>query len=194
MVVRLSHTTNIIMKIQSILMASVCLVAATYADDEKWDLKKLDLGKLPPAAARKDLSFAKDIKPLMDNSCTRCHGEEKQKGGLRLDSREAALKGGDDGKMIVPGKSKESLLVAAIAQVHDDIAMPPKMKPRGGGPGGPSGANRPEGSPRSGPPQGGSRPPNGPGGPGGPGAGGPPKPLTAEQVGLVRAWIDQGAK
>jgi hypothetical protein len=54
----------------------------------------------------------------------------------------------------------------------------------GGGPGGPGGP-------------GGGRGPGGPGGPGAPGGGGfgpPPKPLTAEQVGLIRAWIDQGAK
>ncbi|HAB15432.1 MAG TPA: hypothetical protein DCE44_03170 [Verrucomicrobiales bacterium] len=98
---------------------------------------------------------------------------------------EAVLKGGEDGKILVPGKSKESLLVIAAAQIDDETAMPPKRKP--GGPGGPGGA----GGPPPGAPGAGGRPP----GPGGPGGGGPPpKPLTAEQVGLIRAWIDQGAK
>jgi hypothetical protein len=185
------------MKLRKIFPVAACFaVTLVAADDDKWDIKKLDLSKLPPAATTKDVTFAKDIKPLFETSCTRCHGEEKQKGGLRLDSRDAALKGGDDGKMIVPGKSGASLLVAAIAQVHEDVAMPPKMKPRNGGPGGGAGSppgNRPEGAPRSKPP-GGPGGPGAQGGPGGPGGFAPPKPLTADQVALVRAWIDQGAK
>jgi len=69
----------------------------------------------------------------------------------------------------------------------------------GGGPGGPP-PGGPDGDPnRNGPggpaPQNGPRGPGGPGGPGGPRGFGPPAtPLTPEQVGLVRAWIDQGAK
>src|SRR5439155_70716 len=74
-------------------------------------------------------------------SCFRCHGEERQKGDLRLDSLESVHKGGEDGKVIGPGKSKESLLVVAVAQLDDETAMPPKPKPGqfGGGPGGPGG-------------------------------------------------------
>ena len=132
----------------------------------------VDISKLPPASTQQGVTYAKDIKPIFEDSCFRCHGSEKQKGGLRLDSLEAALKGGKDnkGKDVVPGKSAESHLVIAVAQLDEKSAMPPKRKgPPGGGPGGP-------------------------GGPGG-GHGGPPaKVLTAEQVGLVRAWIDQGAK
>ncbi|PYM15113.1 MAG: hypothetical protein DME18_05055 [Verrucomicrobia bacterium] len=141
---------------------------------------------------------AKDIRPILEASCFRCHGEEKQKGDLRLDSLQALLKGGEDGKVVVPGNSKKSLLVAAVAQIDDEIAMPPKRKP--GGPGGPGGpANRRPGGPGAGnPPPGGPGGGRGPGGPGGGGPGGgfgpPPKPLTAEQVGLIRAWVDQGAK
>jgi hypothetical protein len=82
--------------------------------------------------------------------------------------------------------------VAAAARVKDDVAMPPKFRPRHGGPGGPGGPGGGPGNPPEGP---GGPPPGGPGGPGGPrGFGPPPKPLTPEQVGLVRAWIDQGAK
>ena len=111
------------------------------AEDDKWDLSKVDLAKLPAAANKKSLSYAKDIKPLFEASCFRCHGENKPKGGLRLDSLEAAIKGGDDGKMIVPGDSKKSLLVAAAAQIDNEIAMPPKHRP--GGPGGPGGFGGP---------------------------------------------------
>jgi hypothetical protein len=103
-----------------------------------------------------------------------------------------------DGKVIVPGASKKSLLVIAAAQIDEETAMPPKPKPGGqfGGPGGPGArggpGNRPPGGPGAGP---GNRPPGERGGPGGPGGfGPPPKPLTPEQVALIRAWVDQGAK
>ncbi|MEO6036497.1 MAG: c-type cytochrome domain-containing protein [Verrucomicrobiota bacterium] len=185
------------MKISSMFLFLGILLAggSLQAADDKWDVSKLDASKLPPASAKKGITFAKDIRPIFEASCFRCHGEEKQKGELRLDSLEAVLKGGEDGKAVVSGDSKKSPLVFAVAQIHDEIAMPPKRKPGGPGgqrgPGGPT-TNRPAGSPDGSKTPGG-RP--GPGGPGGPGGFGPPaKPLTSEQVGLVRAWIDQGAK
>ena len=176
-------------------------LAAAWAahSDDKWDISKVDVSKLPAAATQKGLTYAKDIRPLFEASCFRCHGEERQKGELRLDSLQAVLKGGEDGKVVVPGNIKKSPLLIAVAQIEEEIAMPPKRKP--GGPGGPGGpGNRPPGGPGGGPP-----PPGGPGGQGGGGAGGrgpggpggfgpPPKPLTSEQVALVRAWIEQGAK
>jgi hypothetical protein len=177
----------------TLLVMALATGGWSLAAGEKPDISKLDLSKLPPPAARKGVTYAKDIRPLFEASCFRCHGEERQKGDLRLDSLEAVLKGGEDGKVLTPGDSKKSLLVVAVAQIHDEIAMPPKPKPGqpGRGPGGPGGpANRPPGG--GGVPSAGGRPPGGPGGPGG--FGPPPKPLTAEQVGLIRAWIDQGAK
>jgi hypothetical protein len=159
---------------------------------------EVDLSKLPPPAAQTGVTYAKDIQPLLKASCMRCHGPERPKAGLRLDSLEGALKGSKDGKVIVPGNSKESLLVLAVSQLDEEKAMPPKFKPGHGRPGGPGGPG--------GPPPGGAGPDGAAGGPppgapgGGPqggmrgGFGPPPKPLTSEQVGLVRAWIDQGAK
>ncbi len=147
---------------------------SAIAQDNKWDISRVDVSKLPPAADQQDLTFAKDIKPLFQASCMPCHGMNKPKHGLELDNLEGVLKGGDDGKMVVAGDSKKSLLVVAAAQIDNKTAMPPKRGPRPGGPGG--------------------GPPPGPGGPGPGRRGPPPKPLTAEQVGLVRAWIDQGAK
>ena len=86
----------------------------------------MDLSKLPPAAGKKGVTYSKDIRPLFEASCFRCHGEERPKGKLRLDSLESTLKGGEDGKVVVSGDSKKSLLVAAISQINIEIAMRPK--------------------------------------------------------------------
>ena len=83
----------------------------------------LDLSKLPPATTA-PVEFARDIQPLLADHCVKCHGPEKQKGGLRLDSRAGALKGGDDGAALVPGKSAESKLVHLVAGLDPDTIMP----------------------------------------------------------------------
>lgn len=165
---------------------------------------EVDLSKLPPPAKKDGLTYAKDIKPMFEASCFRCHTGERPKAGLRLDSLEGTLKGSKEGKVIVPGKSQESPLVIAIAQIDEEKAMPPKFKPGrhgpGGGPGGPGGGfgggpgGPPPGGQPAGDPPGHNGPPPGPGGGPHGGFGPPPKPLTPEQVSLVRAWIDQGAK
>jgi mono/diheme cytochrome c family protein len=103
--------------------------------------------QLPPVATR-NVDFIKDIQPIFTNSCFECHGPEKQKGGLRLDQKTAALKGGDTGPLLVPGKSSESLLIQAVTGTKEDLAQMPKKR----------------------------------------------KPLTDEQIGLLRAWIDQGVE
>ena len=113
----------------------------------------IDVSKLPPDSTKQDVTFDNDIKPMFEKSCVGCHGAEKPKGKLRLDTREATLKGGVDGKVLEPGKSASSFLVANIAFLgdEDDFMPPPKDE-----------AKYPK--------------------------------LTSEQVALVRAWIDQGAK
>jgi mono/diheme cytochrome c family protein len=114
----------------------------------------VDTSKLPPASAKKDVTYAGDIKAIFDNSCVKCHGAEKPKAGLKLDSLEAALKGAKNEKVIVPGKSADSIMVHTIAHLtadQDQWMPPPNNKAKIG-------------------------------------------PLTTDQIGLIRAWIDQGAK
>src|SRR5881296_577844 len=92
---------------------TMSLTALQGAEKEKKDAK-VDVSKIPPASVAKGVTYAKDIKPIFEKSCIKCHGAEKQKGKLRLDSLEAALKGGEDGKVIMPGKSADSMLVQNV--------------------------------------------------------------------------------
>ena len=126
---------------------ALTLLAATAADT------KLDASKLPPASTAKGVTYAKDIKPIFETSCVKCHHGEKAKGKLHLDSLEGVIKGGKEAPNIIPGKSGDSTLVYAVAHLgdEDDFMPPPKNK-----------ANI--------------------------------APLTPAQIGLLRAWIDQGAK
>src|SRR5207245_4960820 len=80
--------------------------------------------RLPRSQAE---TFEKSIRPLLSENCFTCHGPEKQKGGLRLDSRAAILTGGDSGPAIVPGHPEDSLLIKAI-HYADEPRMPPKGK------------------------------------------------------------------
>jgi mono/diheme cytochrome c family protein len=132
------------MKIAIVCSAAVTLffLASGLCADET--------AKLPPPSDRKDVTFAADIKPLFDQSCVECHGPRKKKGGLRLDTRELALKGASHGPVFKPGDSANSELVKLVARIGDEEHW---MPPIGKG-----------------------------------------KPFTREQVGLLRAWIDQGAK
>jgi hypothetical protein len=74
--------------------------------------------------------FETKIRPVLVERCYQCHSTEagKDKGGLLLDTRQTALKGGDTGPAIVPGDLKKSLLIAAIRRGDPETAMPPKGK------------------------------------------------------------------
>ena len=104
-----------------------------------------DVSRLPPPAGRK-IDFVKDVQPIFEKSCYPCHGQKLQKGDLRWDVKQLALKGGANGAEIVPGKSAESRVIHLVAGLNPDEVMPQK----------------------------GDR-------------------LTLEQIGILRAWIDQGA-
>src|SRR5881392_3563210 len=100
--------------------------------------------KLPPSTNRK-IDFEKDVQPVLSQKCYSCHGEDAQQSGLRLDKRQNALRGGDYGPVIIPGKSAESKLIRRLVNGDGGLQMPPTG------------------------------------------------PLSDEEIGILRAWIDQGA-
>src|SRR5262245_9697772 len=79
---------------------------------------------LPNAGRAADVDFARDVRPLLQKNCFRCHGERKQEGGLRLDIRRRAFAGGDTGTGIVPGKAEGELL-KRITTRDEKHVMPP---------------------------------------------------------------------
>jgi mono/diheme cytochrome c family protein len=69
------------------------------------------------------------VAPVFKEKCAGCHGAEKQKGGLRLDSHEAVMKGGEDGAVVVAGDPAKSPLYQAITLPREqDGHMPPPKK------------------------------------------------------------------
>src|SRR5262245_8735196 len=87
-------------------------------------------GVLPSVRAADKVDFEQQIKPILELDCVRCHGPEKPKGKLRLDTKEGALKGGDNGPALVPGKPDQSpLYKSTILPADDENRMPPKGDP-----------------------------------------------------------------
>ncbi|MDB5320186.1 MAG: Protein of unknown function (DUF1553)/Protein of unknown function (DUF1549)/Planctomycete [Phycisphaerales bacterium] len=91
----------------SILLLTV-LITSTARADEQTDF------------------FESHIRPLLADHCYKCHGPEKTKGELRLDTRAGLLKGGKTGPAILPGKPDKSLLIEAVRYKNADLQMPPK--------------------------------------------------------------------
>jgi mono/diheme cytochrome c family protein len=84
---------------------------------------------LTATASAADMThFEQRIRPLLIENCIDCHGPEKQKGGLRLDSRAGWQTGGDSGAAITPGKLDASHLWKAVSYGDRDLKMPPKRK------------------------------------------------------------------
>jgi hypothetical protein len=120
-------------------IAPLVLLPVTFAEPPH--------GPLPPASAGA-IQFTKDIRPILERSCWKCHGGDKAKGGLRLDDAKAALAGGNSGPVILIGpKASESKLLRLVAGLDAELKMPPE---------------------------------------------GPV--LSNDEIGKLRAWIEQGAK
>ncbi len=84
----------------------------------------------PAIAVAEKIDFNTQIQPILSENCYACHGpdEAKMEGGLRLDKRELALKGGESGKAIVPGDPGKSLIVERITHTDPTEVMPPPKK------------------------------------------------------------------
>lgn len=106
-----------------------------------------DVPPSPPQVNRK-VNFDTAIQPIFQQHCLRCHGAARAKGGFRLDEYAAFLRGGQDGPVVQPGDSTNSMLIRLVAGLDPDSVMPPEEEDDA---------------------------------------------LTAEQVGLLREWVDQGA-
>ncbi len=108
----------------------------------------IDPARLPQAATGA-VDFVRDVQPIFERSCLKCHSGERPKGKFALTTRQNALKSGQDQVDIIPDNSAKSPLIHFVARVILDSEMPPTDKGQ---------------------------------------------PLTPAQVGLLRAWIDQGAQ
>ena len=157
------HSTTSLVTV--LALAAVSAVAAPMLPDAS---------KLPPAATQTGLTYEKDIHPIFDKACVKCHGEDRPRASLRLDTLEGVMKGAKDRSqavvpVVVPGDSAKSPLVFAVASIDGKVSMPPPpRRPR-------APMNGATNAPTPPPPQ-------------------PQHPLTTEQVSLIRAWVDQGAK
>ena len=95
------------------ILLSVALASAAFGADA-------------PADARETMAFFENqIRPILANRCYECHGEKKQKSGLRLDNYAGFKKGGEGEVLLVPGKPDESTLIQAVRRTHVDLQMPP---------------------------------------------------------------------
>lgn len=86
---------------------------------------EIDARQLPPPASQQ-IDFVRDIKPILEMNCLKCHGVEKPKGGFSLSSRNTTLKGGDQGVDVIPGDSARSPLIHYVSGLVEDMVMPPE--------------------------------------------------------------------
>ena len=81
----------------------------------------------PFGFAAEPVDFVRSVRPILQQHCYRCHGDEKQKSGLRLDIKSEALKGGDSyGPSIVAGDLDDSPLIELVTSEDEDSRMPPE--------------------------------------------------------------------
>lgn len=87
---------------------------------------------IPPVANIQQAKvYPQLVEPLLKNRCYNCHGAEKQKGKLRVDSKEFMVKGGESGSSLVSGKANDSELIKRLLlPLDNEDHMPPKEKPQ----------------------------------------------------------------
>lgn len=86
---------------------------------------------LVPTRTAQTHVFTEIVKPILDRRCIECHGPEKQKGGLLMESYASLMKGGKDGPAVVPGRAGDSpILQRLLLPASDDDHMPPSQKPQ----------------------------------------------------------------
>src|SRR5262245_16210057 len=81
---------------------------------------------LGTATAAEPVDYLRDVKPILTKHCWSCHGPDKQRSSLRLDTAAFALKGGNSGPAFVPGTAGDSRLIKAVTGSDDVPIMPPK--------------------------------------------------------------------
>ena len=79
-----------------------------------------------PAPAALEVLFGRDVKPIFEAACVKCHGKGKAKGGLSIETPALFMKGGETGAPVIPGKSGESLLIELVSGLDPDNVMPKK--------------------------------------------------------------------
>ncbi|MEW5977357.1 MAG: PSD1 and planctomycete cytochrome C domain-containing protein [Acidobacteriota bacterium] len=127
------------MKIRTVALAGLGLLSVSF------QALAQAIPDLPPPV-QSQVDFERDVEPLLHTKCFLCHGPSQQMNGVRFDQKDAALKGGYSGPIIIPGNSAGSKLIERVASSKDGFRMPPA---------GPS--------------------------------------LSPQEIGVLRAWIDQGA-
>src|SRR5262249_52771893 len=97
-------------------------------------LNSVACGAAEAPSAEQTKFFESKIRPLLVNNCMICHGAKTQKSGLRVDTLDALLKGGETGPALVRGDIEKSLLIKAITYKDEDLQMPPfeKLTKEGG--------------------------------------------------------------
>jgi len=74
------------------------------------------------------VDFSHQIVPILREHCAECHAGDKKKGGFSFNDRDSLMEGGEDGAVVVSGKSAESAMIKAILSADPDEQMPPKGK------------------------------------------------------------------
>ncbi len=104
-------------------------LVAAYVSSPAAQRRKVQPPTPGDALAGATIDFTRDIQPILERSCTGCHGGEKPRAGFTLASRDEALKGGNSGEtLIVPGYADDSVLLKYITGKIEDLEMPPLDK------------------------------------------------------------------